>query len=129
MFNFAKWPIVLIVVILNGYVPLVSGEASVNRQLVASLEEMLPQLVSSEDYRTASNVAFQLASAQRRLGNAPAACSALSQSFENYRKALRKEAAVQGKSDISDDSDALASLYDDSEGMADIRARFGCNRV
>jgi len=43
MFNFAKWPIVLIVVILNGYIPLVSGEASVNRQLVASLEEMLPQ--------------------------------------------------------------------------------------
>jgi hypothetical protein len=107
----------------------VSGEASVNRQLVASLEEMLPQLVSSEDYRTASNVAFQLASAQRRLGNTPAACTALSQSLENYRKALRKEAAISGKSDISDDSDFLASLYDDSDGMADIRARFGCNRV
>ncbi len=129
MFNFAKWPIVLVVVILNGYVPLVSGQSTVNRQLVASLEEMLPQLVTSEDYRTASNVAFQLASAQRRLNNTAAACSALSQSLEHYRKALRKEAAVAGKSDIGDDSDVLATLHDDSAAMADIRNRFGCNGI
>ena len=129
MFNFAKWPIVLIVVILNGYVPLVSGDSSINRQLVASLEEMLPALVTSEDYRTASNVAFQLASAHKRLGETPAACAALSQSLEHYRKALVKEAAVSGRSSIDDDSDLLATLYDDSNGMAEIRTKFGCSRA
>jgi hypothetical protein len=129
MFNFAKWPVVLIVVILNGYVPLVSGESSVNRQLVASLEGMLPALVTSEDYRTASNVAFQLASAHRRLGESPAACAALSKSLEHYRKALVKEANGSAGSGINDDSDVLATLYDDSDGMAEVRAKFGCNRV
>src|SRR5882672_6879921 len=115
MFNFAKWPIVLVVVLLNSYIPLVSGDASVNRQLVASLEEMLPALVTSEDYRTASNVAFQLASAHKRLGETPAACAALVLSLENYRKALRKEAATAGYG-ITDDSDVLATVYDDSDG-------------
>jgi hypothetical protein len=129
MFNFAKWPIVLVVVILNGYVPLVSGDSSVNRQLVASLEGMLPALVTSEDYRTASNVAFQLASAHRRLGESPAACAALSKSLEHYRKALVKEASGSAGSGINDDSDVLATLYDDSDGMAEVRAKFGCNRV
>jgi hypothetical protein len=129
MFNFAKWPIVLIVVVLNGYIPLVSGESSINRQLVASLQEMLPALVTSEDYRTASNVAFQLASAHKRLGESPAACAALSQSFEHYRKALVKEAAVAGWSGINDDADMLATVNDDSDGMAEVRAKFGCNRA
>jgi hypothetical protein len=128
MFNFAKWPIVLIAVFLNAYVPLVSGDASVNRQLVASLEEMLPSLVLSEDYRTASNVAFELASAHRRLGESQAACSALSVSLENYRKALRKEAGSAGVG-ITDDSDVLATLYDDSDGMAEVRAKFGCTHA
>ena len=128
MFNFAKWPIVLVVVLLNGYIPLVSGDASVNRQLVASLEEMLPSLVTSEDYRTASNVAFQLASAHKRLGETPAACAALALSLENYRKALRKEAAAAGYA-ITDDSDVLATVYDDSDGMAEVRAKFGCTHA
>ena len=122
-------PIVLVVVILNGYVPLVSADSSINRKLVASLEEMLPALVISEDYRTASNVGFQLASANKRLGQIPAACAALSQSLEHYRKALAKEAAESGRSSIDDDSDLLATLYDDSNGMAEIRAKFGCKRA
>jgi hypothetical protein len=129
MFNFAKWPIVLVAVVLNGYVPLVSGGPSIDRQLVASFAEMLPSLVTSEDYRTASNVAFQLASAHKRLGETPAACAALSQSFEHYRKALVKEAAVAGWSGIDDDADALASVNDDSDGMTEVRAKFGCNRA
>lgn len=128
MFNFAKWPIVAIALILSGYIPLVSGDATVNRQLVTSLEEMLPLLVASEDYRTASNVAFQLASAHRRLGQTAPACAALSQSFEHYRKALVKEAGVSGHG-IDDDSGAVATLSDDSDGMAGVRAKFGCNRV
>jgi hypothetical protein len=123
MLNFAKWPIVLIALILNGYIPLVSGDSSVNRQLVASLEEMLPSLVSSEDYRTASNVAFQLASAHKRLGESPAACAALSQSLELYRKAVVKESGQPE----ADDTGEVATLYaDDSNGMAEVRAKFGC---
>ena len=46
-----------------------------------------------------------------------------------WSQTVNKEAAIAGKSDISDDSDVLASLYDDSDAMADIRARFGCNNV
>src|ERR1700674_4192428 len=122
MLNFAKWPIVLMMVILNGYVPLVSGDSSINRQLVASLEEMLPSLVSSEDYRTASNVAFQLASAHRQLGETPAACAALSQSLELYRKAVVKESGQPE----ADDTGEVATLHnDDSNGMAGVREKFG----
>jgi len=128
MFNFAKWPTVLIVALLTGYIPLVSGDSSVNRQLVSSLEEMLPSLVTSEDYRTASNVAFQLASAHKRLGETQAACAALSQSLQHYRKALVKEAGTSGYG-IDDENGAVAALYDDSDGMAVVRAKFGCNRV
>ena len=127
MFNFAKWPMVLIVV-LNGYIPLVSGESSVNRQLVTSLEEMLPSLVASEDYWTATNVAFQLASAHKRLGETQAACAALAQSLVNYRKAVMKEDGTS-KYGIGDESGAVATLYDDSDGMAGVRAKFGCNRI
>jgi hypothetical protein len=79
--------------------------------------------VSSEDYRAASNVAFQLASAHNRLGEAPAACAALSQSLVLYRKAMAKES---GEAE-ADDSGEVATLYDDSNGMADVRARFGCD--
>jgi hypothetical protein len=127
MLNFVKWPLVLVAVILNGYIPLVSGDTSVNGRLIASFEEMLPTLVASGDYRTASNVAFQLASAHRRLGETPAACAALAQSLEHYRQALAKEAGgLQKASSISDDSDVMATLNDDSDGMAVVRAKFGC---
>lgn len=121
MFNFAKWPIALIVVILNGYIPLVSGDSSVNQKLAVSLEEMLPALVSAEDYRTASNVAFQLASARQRLSETPAACAALSQSLEHYRMAVQKETGVS--------EPASSSVNDDSDGMAAVRAKFGCARA
>jgi hypothetical protein len=119
MLNFARWPIVAIALILNGYIPLASGDSSVNRQLVAALEEMLPSLVSSEDYRTASNVAFELASAHKRLGETSAACAALSQSLEHYRMAVQKETGVQ--------ENAISSVNDGSDGMAGVRAKFGCD--
>jgi len=127
MLNFVKWPLVLVAVILNGYIPLVSGDTSVNGRLVASFEEMLPTLVASGDYRTASNVAFQLASAHRRLGENPGLLRRVSQSLEHYRMALAKEAGgFQKASSISDDSDVMATLNDDSDGMAVVRAKFGC---
>jgi hypothetical protein len=121
MFNFAKWPIALIVVLLNGYIPLVSGDSSINLKLAVSLEEMLPSLVSAEDYRTASNVGFQLASARQRLGEIPAACAALSQSLEHYRM------AVQNETGLSESADS--GVNDDSDGMAGVRAKFGCARA
>jgi hypothetical protein len=121
MFNFAKWPIALVVVILNGYIPMVSGDSSVNRRLAVSLEEMLPSLVSSEDYRTASNIGFQVASARQRLGETRAACAALSQSLEYYRMAIQKETGVS--------EPAVSSVNDDSDGMAEVRAKFGCARA
>jgi hypothetical protein len=86
---------------------------------------MLPSLVSAEDYRTASNVAFQLASAHKRLGEMPAACAALSQSLEHYRKAMLKGSGQPE----GDDSGEVATLNDDSSGMAEVRARFGCDRA
>src|SRR4051794_38175356 len=109
MFNFAKWHIALIVVILNGYIPLVSGDSSVNEKLAVSLEEMLPSLVNTEDYRTASTVAFQVASARQRLGETPAACAALSQSLEYYRMAVQTETGVwePASSTVNDDSDGM----------------------
>jgi hypothetical protein len=121
MFNFAKWHIALIVVILNGYVPLVSGDSTVNHQLVSSLEDMLPSLVAAEDYRAASNISFQIASAQERLGETPAACAALAQSLELYRKAVQNE---------SGEVEAAVSRIDDgSDGMAEVRVKFGCARA
>lgn len=121
MFNFAKWPIVLIAVILNGYVPLVSGDTSIDRKLATSLEDVLPPLVLAEDHRSASTVAFELASARSRLGETSAACAALSQSLEQYRMSVQKETGVSEA--------AISSINDDSDGMAGVRAKFGCARA
>ena len=99
----------------------VLGQASAgDRELVAQLNATLPDLVVSENYRALSGATMQLAGAQSRLGETPAACTALSQSLESYRVALVKETGVfEG---------AASSVNDDSEGMAEVRARFGCAR-
>jgi hypothetical protein len=75
---------------------------------------------SSEDYRSASAAAFRLASAHSRVGDADSACASLSQSLELYRKALVSESGVPEA--------AVASIYDDSDGMAVVRAKFGCKQ-
>ena len=77
---------------------------------------------------TASVVLVPLAaadsSAYRKQAVAPetsvAACAALSQSLESYRNALVQE--------TGDTEAAASSIYDDSDGMAEVRARFGCKR-
>lgn len=73
---------------------------------------------SSADDRSASAAAIRLASAHSRVGDTAMACTRLSQSLEHYRSALANEPGVREA--------AASSLYDDSEGMAVIRARFGC---
>ena len=73
---------------------------------------------SSEDYRSASAAAFRLASAHSRVGDAASACAKLSQSLELYRRGLVTETGVPEA--------AASSIYDDSDGMAEVRAKFGC---
>jgi len=92
--------------------------ANGDEQLVRSLEKSLPQLVAAGDYRSASSAAFRLASARSRLGESAAACEALSHSLEYYRIGVAKQSGVF--------EPAMASITDDSDGMAQVRARFGC---
>jgi hypothetical protein len=100
----------------------VLGQASANdRELAARLQASLPDLVVSENYRALSQATLQLAGAQTRLGDTPAACRALSQSLESYRVALVKQTGVS--------EGAVSSVNDDSDGMAEVRARFGCARI
>ena len=75
---------------------------------------------ASRDYREASATALRVASARSQVGETADACAALSQSLESYRKALAKE--------TGDNEPAASSINDDSDGMADVRARFGCKR-
>ena len=98
-----------------------ANAASAERNAADALEKSLAPLVSSHDYRSASATAFRLASARSRLGETAAACAALSQSLEYYRKALTGETGVSEA--------AASSLNDDSSGMAEVRARFGCKRA
>jgi len=121
MLNFVKLPIVLAAVFLYTYVPMVSGQSSLDRKLATALEDSLPQLVMSEDHRTASNVAMQLAFTRNHLGDTVGACAALNQSLDFYRKAIAKESGIS--------EGAFSSVSDDSDGMAMVRAKFGCGRV
>ena len=85
MLNFVKLPIVLAALFLYGYVPMVSGQSSLDRKLATALEDSLPQLVMAEDNRTAGNVAMQLAFTRSHLGDTVGACAALSQSLDLYQ--------------------------------------------
>lgn len=76
--------------------------------------------LSSQDHRAASATAMRVASTRSQAGATADACAALSQSLESYRKALVQE--------TGDMEPAASSLYDDSDGMAEVRARFGCKR-
>ena len=98
-----------------------ANAASADRNAADALEKSLAPLLSSYDYRAASVTAFRLASARSRLGETAAACAALSQSLEYYRKALTAETGLSER--------AASSINDDSSGMAEVRARFGCKRA
>ena len=121
MLNFVKLPIVLAALFLYSYVPMVSGQSSLDRQLASALEDTLPQLVMAEDHRAASSVAMQIAFTRSHLGDSVGACAALQQSLDFYRKALAKDSGISEA--------AVSSVGDDSDGMAMVRAKFGCGRV
>ena len=91
-------------------------------QVALSLEKAIPTQVSSQDYRSASNTAFLLATARYRLDENDAACAALSQSLEYYRMAIAKETGepMHGEG---------PGIEDASDGMAVVRAKFGCRRA
>lgn len=125
MYNFNKGMAALWVLLLCGSAALVPGSVGASgenqeglKKVAVSLEKALPALLSSQDYRSASNTAFLLATARSRLGQTMAACDALSQSLEHYRKALEKETGV---------SQYGSGVNDDSDGMTVVRAKFGCN--
>jgi len=92
------------------------------QNLSAELRQALPDLILSGDYRTASRLYFDLATARSRNRESGTACAALSQSLDNYRKALANDAGVPFR-------EVAADSRDDDEGMQDIRSRFGCTRA
>jgi hypothetical protein len=87
------------------------------KQVALSLEKALPAIVSAQDYRSASNTAFLLATARSRLEQTAAACAALSQSLEYYREALANETG---------EPQPGFGIEDHGDGMTVVRARFGC---
>jgi len=105
-------------------VPTSSGAAQSQTglgQVALSLEKAIPTLVSSQDYRSASNTAFLLATARYRLDENGAACAALSQSLEYYRMAIAKETGEPMRGEGP-------GIEDGNDGMAVVRAKFGCTR-
>ena len=96
-----------------GLAPALSSDA--DRRLSDTLEQVLPSLVSSGDYRSASKLSFQLATVRSRMNEPAAACSALSQSLAQYRTALSKETG-----------EPVYAAASNEDGMQEIRSRFGC---
>jgi hypothetical protein len=86
----------------------------------AAVEKSAPSISPVRDHRGASATAIRVASTHSQAGDAANACEALSQSLESYRKALVQE--------TGDTEVAASNIYDDSDGMAEVRARFGCKR-
>jgi hypothetical protein len=91
------------------------------KKVALSLEKALPALVAARDYRSASNTAFLLATARNRLAQTTGACAALAQSLEYYRKAVTKESGIT--------EERASDLNEQTDGMADVRAKFGCTRA
>jgi hypothetical protein len=86
-----------------------------------SLEQALPALVSSGDYRSASQLYFQLATARDRQKETAAACAALYKSLAYYRKALAKATGTPVHEVGSDGGN--------DDGMQEFRSKFGCTRA
>jgi len=86
-----------------------------------SIEQALPSLVSSGDYRSASQLYFQLATARDRLEETAAACNALYKSLAYYRKALAKATNTPLHEPSSDGGK--------DDGMQEFRSKFGCTRA
>jgi hypothetical protein len=121
MLNFVKTPLVAVALIVCSYIPMVSGQSSLDRQYASALEDAIPQFAFAEDHRTVSTVAMELAFARSRAGDDAGACAALRQSLEHYRKEVAQESTVY--------EPAFSSVYDDSDGMAFVRGKVGCGKA
>jgi hypothetical protein len=106
--------------LLFGYATTASAGSApdADKQLSEALEQAMPSVLSSQDYWSASKLYFQLAAARSRLNESAAACTALSQSLDYYRKAIAKATGAP--------LDAAAS---NDEGLAEVRSNFGCTNV
>src|SRR5689334_22310825 len=118
MLRSAKFSTLFAVAFLLGHATLAASDSGNDRNAAAQLHRSLPELVVSENYRELSRATMRLAGTHTRLGETPEACRALSQSLESYRMAVAKETGVV--------EGALSSVNDDSDGMAEVRSRFGC---
>jgi len=92
-----------------------------DKQLSDALEQAMPAVLSSQDYWSASKLSFQLASARSRMSETAAACTALVQSLDYYRKALAKATGAP--------LDQAVKVSGDDEGLAEVRSNFGCTNV
>ena len=92
--------------------------SAADAQALAAMELKVSSLAASRDYIQASVAAVRLARARSELGDTAAACAALSQSLDYYRMGLRQE--------VGDNEVARSSIEDYSDGMAVVRAKFGC---
>jgi tetratricopeptide (TPR) repeat protein len=88
----------------------------------SSFERALPPLVSLQDYQSASKVYFLLATARNNLNDSAEACTALSLSLHYYGEALAKDSSGSFTEMASD-------INDDSDGMEEVRSKFGCART
>jgi hypothetical protein len=98
------------------------GKVSENVSFLESTA--LPQAIASLDFWSASKVYFQLAIAHERLKETGAACAALSQSLGYYRAALVKDNLAP-----VDFDDIASGGADNSDGMKEVRAKFGCDAI
>jgi len=85
-----------------------------------AMEKSAAPSSNSRDHRGASATAMRVAFTSSQAGETAHACAALAQSLESYRKAVVQETGHA--------EPAASSIYDDSDGMAEVRARFGCKR-
>ena len=117
-----RYVVVPVAAFLLGCASIVSAASpsDADRGLSEALQQALPSLVSSGDYRSASKLSFHLASARSRMNETAAACSALSQSLAYYRAALSKETGEPVYAAVSNGGT-------EDNGMQEIRSRFGCS--
>ena len=87
----------------------------------SSFEKALPPLIASQDFWSVSKVYFQLAVARDRLNETHAACAALSQSLDYYRKALVKDSLS-----LAYFGGMASDGSDDGDGMQEVRSKFRC---
>jgi hypothetical protein len=124
-YKLRKSMVLLSTLIFCGGVTVISGAAADSQsglgEVALSLERALPGFVSTGDYRSASNTAFLLATARSRLHQTADACAALSQSLEYYRMAIAKETGLREA--------AASGLNEQSDGMSEVRSKFGCTRT